>query len=188
MKEGFVWPIFPIFFDQFFQFCSILSDINSLHKLCFCVILHKAFLTVLVNIYIYIIFLMWWSTMSAFPWTFLSCKEWLFTCGAIITIRWKRDIYLVNFNIKQRETSKATHPTIFWKRHWKKVPMTAWETSLFNGCTHTHSCLASFPEREICNHFGREKTHQNINKKWRKTSKGTHRSIFWRRRWKSTIP
>ena len=26
----------------------------------------------------------------------------------------------LNFNKKQRETSKATHPTIFWKRHWKK--------------------------------------------------------------------
>ena len=24
----------------------------------------------------------------------------------------------LNFNIKRRETLKATHPTIFWKWHW----------------------------------------------------------------------
>ena len=26
----------------------------------------------------------------------------------------------LNFNIKRRETLKATHPTIFWRRHWKQ--------------------------------------------------------------------
>ena len=26
----------------------------------------------------------------------------------------------LNFNNKWRETSKATHPVISWKRHWKK--------------------------------------------------------------------
>ena len=36
---------------------------------------------------------------------------------------------------------------------------------------HAHSCLASFTEREICNHFGREKTHQNINKSEEKPQK-----------------
>ena len=54
----------------------------------------------------------------------------------------------------QHKASKATHPTIFWKRHWKKVPMIAWETSILNGCTHTHTHtqLASYTHREICNH------------------------------------
>ena len=53
--------------------------------------------------------------------TFLSCKEWLFTCTARITSKSKikRDIAChilngLNFNIKQRETLKAIHPTIFY--------------------------------------------------------------------------
>ena len=88
------------------------------------------------------------------------------------------------------------------KRHWKKptsfsgifplknggkrVPMIAWETSLFHGCTHTNT---SYTQREICNHVWKGKNSSkvlNFNKKWRKTTKGTYRSIFWRRRSKST--
>ena len=52
---------------------------------------------------------------------FLSCKEWLSTRRARITSKnkIKRDIGHhilngLNFNIKQRETSKTTHPTIFY--------------------------------------------------------------------------
>ena len=66
---------------------------------------------------------------------------------------------------RRRETPKATHPTIFWRRHWKKVPMTAWETSSFNGCTHMHAhTLAIHTERDsqITSRFGREKCHQKV--------------------------
>ena len=69
----------------------------------------------------------------------------------------------------------------------EKVPMIAWETSLFNGCTYKHS---SYTHREICNYVLEGKNSSkglNFNKKWRKTTNGTHRSIFWRRRWKSTV-
>ena len=108
----------------------------------------------------------------------------------------KRDIGFhilngLNFNKKRRETSKATHSTIFWKRHWKK-----WNDSLrdvfiqkmySHKHTHTHS---SCTQREICNHVLEEKNSAkglNFNKKWRNTTKGTHRIIFWRRRRKSTV-
>ena len=66
------------------------------------------------------------------------------------------------------------------------MPTIAWET-IFNGCTHTQS---SYTHREICNHVLEGKNSSkglNFNKKWRKTSKGTHCSIFWRRQWKSTV-
>ena len=69
----------------------------------------------------------------------------------------------------------------------EKVPMIAWETSLFNGCTYKHS---SYTHREICNYVLEGKNSSkglNFNKKWRKTTNGTHRSIFWRRRWKSIV-
>ena len=38
----------------------------------------------------------------------------------------------------------------------------AWETSLFNGCICTHTQLASYTQREICNHVLREKTPQKV--------------------------
>ena len=90
----------------------------------------------------------------------------------------------LNFNIKWRETSKAIHPTIFWKRRWKKVLMIAWQTSLLNGHT-----LATHRERSaitFCKGKNPSKG-SNFDKKWRKTTKGTHRRIFWGRWWKSTV-
>ena len=74
------------------------------------------------------------------------------------------------------------------RRHWKKVPMIAWETSLFNGWTHTHTSY--FTERFATIKFWQGKNLSkrfNFNKKWRKTPKGTHCSIHWRRWWKSTV-
>ena len=86
----------------------------------------------------------------------------------------------LNFNIKRRETSNATHLTIFWGRHWKKIPMIALETSLFHGCahthTHTHTC---YTYTEICNHvLGGNKLFKRfkLQQKVRKNPKGTHRS------------
>ena len=82
----------------------------------------------------------------------------------------------------------TSFPGIFpLKNGGKRVLMIAWETSLFHGCTHTNT---SYTQREICNHVWKGKNSSkvlNFNKKWRKTTKGTHRSIFWRRRSKSTI-
>ena len=76
---------------------------------------------------------------------------------------------------------KATHATIFCKTHWKKVPMIAWEMSLFNGCAHTHTHThthTSYTQREIFNHALEGKNSSkglNFKKKWRKNTKSTHR-------------
>ena len=57
----------------------------------------------------------------------------------------KRDIgrHILNgliFNIKGTETYLKSDPSYhLLKRALKKGPMIAWETFLFNGCTHTHT-------------------------------------------------
>ena len=73
----------------------------------------------------------------------------------IITTSFERDIgrhifNRLNFNIKRRETLKATHPNIFWRRHWKQSA---------NDNTHT-----SYTHKELCNHvLEGKKTHQNVS-------------------------
>ena len=55
----------------------------------------------------------------------------------------------LNFNIKRRETSKATHPTIFCKRHWKESANDSFRDVFIQWMytqTHTHT------QREIWNH------------------------------------
>ena len=67
------------------------------------------------------------------------------------------------------------------------IQMTAWETSLIKGCTHTHLLHT---RRDLQSRFLEGKNSLkglNFNTKWRKILKGTHGSIFWRRRWKSKV-
>ena len=69
----------------------------------------------------------------------------------------------LNFNKKQWQTSKQPILPSFVKRTEKKLPMIAWETSLFNGCTHTHTHTRALDtERDLQSRFGREKTHQKV--------------------------
>ena len=61
-----------------FWFLKLTKQIKF--KFCFCLILrHKAFLTVLLNICIYICIFFWRGDLqqSTFPRTFLSCTEWV---------------------------------------------------------------------------------------------------------------
>ena len=96
----------------------------------------------------------------------------------------------LNLNIRRRENLKVTQTTIFWKWHWQKVPVIAWETSLFNGCTHTHTHLATNTERFAIMSLGREKNIKkfNLQQKLKKNHKRySSHNIFWRRRWQSAV-
>ena len=66
---------------------------------------------------------------------------------------------------------KATHPTIFCKTQWKKVPMMLLERRLYLMDVHTHT-HSSHTHREICNHvlegkkiIKRFKLEQKVKKK-----------------------
>ena len=94
----------------------------------------------------------------------------------------------LNFNKKWRETLKASHSTIFWKIHWKKWNDSLRDVFIQQMHSHKHS-HSSCTQREIYDHVLEEKNSAkglNFNKKWRNTTKDTHRMIFWRRRRKST--
>ena len=85
-------------------------------KFRFCLILrYKAFLTVPVNIYIY---MTWWSTMSKFPRTTPFLQGMTFHTQSNNRNKIKVDIGRhilndLNLNIKRRENLKATYPVIF---------------------------------------------------------------------------
>ena len=48
----------------------------------------------------------------------------------------------LKFNIKWRETSKATHPTIFWRKHWKQSAIDSFR-DVFTQLMYTHTSWAT---------------------------------------------
>ena len=74
--------------------------------------------------------------------------------------------------LKTLKKTNLSFPGIFpLKNGGKRVPMIAWETSLFHGCTHTNT---SYTHREICNHVWKGKNSSKVlkfNKKWGKNHK-----------------
>ena len=78
-----------------------------------------------------------------------------------------------SFLVKYKQTSKAAHPTIFWRSQGKKRHTISSETFSFNGCTHRSTRRGRFatPFRKG-KHFSKS---LNFKIKWRKTLKETHR-------------
>ena len=97
----------------------------------------------------------------------------------------------LNLNIRRREKLKVTQTTLYLL----KMALTKSANDSFKD-THT---LQPQTHRDLESSFGRDKIIQRlINssnwrcfrikvlwKEWGKTQQGTHRRIFWRRRWKS---
>ena len=83
-------------------------------------------------------------------------------------------IHTLNFNIKRSRNLESDPSYHLLKKALKKVQIIAWKTSLFNGCTLTHThTLATHRERFAIT-FWKEKISSkglNFKKKWRKISK-----------------
>ena len=83
-------------------------------------------------------------------------------------------IHTLNFNIKRSRNLESDPSYHLLKKALKKVQIIAWKTSLFNGCTLTHThTLATHRERFAIT-FWKEKISSkglNFKKKWRKNSK-----------------
>ena len=86
----------------------------------------------------------------------------------------------LTLNIKRRETSKVTHPIIFWKGTENKCQL-----SLVNRCSHahTHHTQTQATHLEGKRLIKRFKLQQKVKKNPKRYS--SLRSIFWRRRWET---
>ena len=116
----------------------------------------KAFLTVLVNIYTWCFFDV--VIYNTFVWAHFQGHSFPVRndiSHAEQELQWDKKRHWLSrfkwFKLQHKVMTnlKVNYLTIFCKMHWKKVPMIAWELSLFNGCTNTHT---SYTQREICKH------------------------------------
>ena len=83
----------------------------------------------------------------------------------------------LNLNIKQRETLKATHPTIFCEKGTGKQCQCDNLRDVFIQWMYTHTLQPHTERFAIMFWKGKNSSKGlNFNKQWRKTTKGTHRT------------